>query len=76
VQNARKVIRIDKCFTTAADMFLYFGQRTGIPSPFMNPTFLRQYVPRMLAGTAKKTDQRRYLDDTLDFLDQQLMRKL
>jgi uncharacterized protein (DUF362 family) len=76
VVNARRIIRVDKCFTTAADMFLYFGARTGIPSPFFDRGFLGRYVPAMLADAARKLVNGRYLEDAGDFFKQQFMRKL
>jgi len=76
VKNARRTVRIDKCFTTAADMFLYFGTRTGIPSPFFNPAFLGQYLTAMLGDAAKKLFNGRYLEDAGDFFKQQFMRRI
>lgn len=76
VVNARRVIRVDKCFTTAADMFLYFGARTGIPSPFFDRGFLGQYVPALLGDAAQKLFNGRYLEDARDFFQQQFMRRL
>jgi uncharacterized protein (DUF362 family) len=76
VINARKVLRIDKCFTTSADMFMTFGARLGMPSPFLDRKFLGQYVPSMLAGTAKKLTGGRYADDAVHFVKHQLLRKL
>lgn len=76
VVNARKVSRIDKCFTTSADMFMLFGARLGLKSPFFDRRFLGNYVPTMLAGTAKKLTGGRFVDDAAHFVKHQLLRKL
>ena len=76
IVNARKEIRIDKCFTTASDMFMAIGGRLGIKSPFFDRDFLRDYVPSMLTGTMKKVVNRRFTDDAAHFFKNSLLRKL
>jgi uncharacterized protein (DUF362 family) len=76
VENARRVASMDNCFVTASDMFMVIGNRTGIPSPFFDPVFLRSYVPKLLAGSVKKLFNGRYIQDAVDFIQRQFFRKL
>jgi len=76
VKNAKYVMKIEKCFVTAADMILLVGNRTGIKSPFMDPKFLAQMVPAVLAGAVRKTFNGRYLQDVGEFVVQHLLRRL
>jgi len=76
IENARRVVRINKCFTTAADMFLVFGNHTGIKSPFFNPRFLGPYLAAAAKASLQKLFNGRYLEDAGDFFSQQFMRKL
>lgn len=70
--NAKKVVHIDKCFTTAADMFLFTRQKMDIPNPFFDPKFLRAYLSAMLAAVGNKIIKGRYLQDIGHFFSQRL----
>jgi len=76
ILNPGKVVNINKCFTTASDMFLIVGNRTGIKSPFFDPKFLSQYVPYLLFSIGKKLVNGRYLQDIAYFASQGLFRKI
>jgi len=76
IKNAKFVSRINKCFVTASDMFLIVGNRTGMKSPFFDPSFLSKYVAMLLASMAVKTFNGRYLQDFGYYLDQHFFRKI
>lgn len=76
IHNAREVVRIDKCFTTATDLFLTTRNRMGIDNPFFSAMFLRELVPTMLRATGSKLRNRRYAQDLRHFLSQHLLRRV
>ena len=47
VVNARKVVRIKKCFTTASDLTRSVGLRLGIPTPVTDPRMVGGLVKNM-----------------------------
>ena len=48
ILNAKKVIHIDKCFTTAGDIIQIIRNQIGIPSPIMDLSNLPTYVSAYL----------------------------
>lgn len=76
VENARKVIRIDKCFTTASDMNLSLGHRLGMPAITRDPGFLKDYVGAITAASMRKLLGLRYAQDIGHFLTRGLIRRV
>ena len=74
--NAKKIIHIDKCFTTAVDMIMKIGHRMGMPSPFRDPAFLMPYAKAILAASFRKCLSLRYLQDMVYFMTRGLLRKI
>jgi hypothetical protein len=74
--NAKKIIHIDKCFTTAMDMIMKTGHRMGMPSPFRDSAFLMPYAKAMLAASFRKCVSLRYLQDMVYFVSRGLLRKI
>ena len=74
--NAKKIIHIDKCFTTAMDMIMKVGHRMGMPSPFRDPVFLMPYAKATLAASFRKCVSLRYLQDVVYFMKRGLLRKI
>jgi hypothetical protein len=76
VVNAAEVVRVDKCFTTATDMFLATGNRMGVPNPFRDPKILKHFVPAAARASVAKLASGRYLEDVRHFLSQHLTRRV
>lgn len=76
VVNARKVIRMDKCFTTAGDMMQTISFKLGMPSPFLDPPFLFNYLRALGGAVVRKIISLRYLQDVWHFMTKQLTRRL
>ena len=76
IVNAKKVIHIDKCFTTATDMIMKVSHRMGMPSPFRDPGFLMPYAKAVLTASFRKCVSLRYLQDMFYFMQRGLLRKI
>ena len=76
VRNAKSVVRIDKCFTTASDMTMQIGHRLGMPSPLMQPDVSLPLVADMARAAWHKTVGMRYLQDVGRFAAKQLIRRV
>ena len=76
VVNAKRVFRIDKCFTTASDMAFVAGHRLGMPSPTTNPKALLPLLGAIAVASMKKTINLRYFQDFGHFLSKSLIRRI
>ena len=76
IVNAKKVIRIDRCFTTAGEMLQSMGTKLGIRSPLLDPSFSLPLVYYMLSASMMKSVKRRYLQDMGHFLAKSLAKRL
>jgi uncharacterized protein (DUF362 family) len=76
IVNAKKVIHIDKCFTTATDMIIKVSHRMGMKSPFRDPSFLIPFGKAVLAAAFRKCVSLRYLQDMVYFVTRGLLRKI
>jgi len=76
IVNARKIIHIDKCFTTATDMIMKVSHRMGMKSPFRDPAFLIPFGKAALAASFRKCVSLRYLQDMVYFVSRGLLRKI
>lgn len=76
IVNAGKIIRIDKCFTTAADMILKMSHRLGMPSPMKDIDFALPLAKAALAASLKKTVNFRYLQDIGYFMTRHLTKRV
>ncbi len=76
VVNARKVVRIDSCTTTAVEMTEIIRGRLGIPTPLFAPSQILPLAGSMLAASWKKLVNLRYGQDVLHFLKRGLLKKI
>jgi len=74
--NARRVVRLDKCFTTAGDMILSIGHRLGMPAINRDPALLADLITSAAKASARKTVSLRYLQDINHFLTKSLVRRV
>ena len=74
--NARKVVRIDSCTTTAVEMTEIIRGRLGIPTPLYAPSQIIPLAGAMLAASWKKLINLRYGQDMLHFLKRGLLKKI
>jgi hypothetical protein len=76
VVNGRKITRLDKCFTTAGDMMQTISYKLGMPSPFLDRTFLLPYLGALATSFLKKVLSLRYLQDMGNFVKKSLVRRI
>jgi hypothetical protein len=76
VVNARKVVKIDSCTTTAVEMTEIIRGRLGIPTPLFAPSQILPLAGAMLAASWKKLINLRYGQDALHFLKRGLLKKI
>jgi uncharacterized protein (DUF362 family) len=76
ISNAKKVIHIDKCFTTATDMNLSIGHKLGIPAATRDPKFLLDLLVAASAAMGRKMISMRYFQDIGHFLAKGLIRRI
>ena len=76
ITNAKKVIHLDKCFTTAGDMNLSIGHKLGMPAVTRDPTFLTHLLGAAFKASARKVASMRYLQDIHYFLSKSLVRRV
>ena len=76
ITHAAKIIRIDKCFTTAVDMTFKLGGRLGMRSPIADPKRLIEHCWAMAAASLNKTLNGRYLQDVTYFITKKLDKRI
>jgi uncharacterized protein (DUF362 family) len=76
INNARKVVRIDKCFTTASDMSIQIGPWLGMPFPTVNPKFMLPYLGAVASAGLHKLISLRYFQDLGYFISNRLIRNI
>lgn len=74
--NAKKVIHIDKCFTTASDMLLKTGARLGMRPPVFDLDYIRPALKAIFVSSFKKTVNLRYAQDVAHFVTKKLERRI
>ncbi len=76
IRNAKKIIHIDKCFTTATDMNLMIGHKLGMPAVTRDPQFLKDLIRAAAVAMGKKIISMRYFQDIGHFLAKGLIRRI
>ncbi len=76
VKNARKIVRLDKCPATTGDMNLGIGNKLGMQSPFLEPSYLLPFVGNMLIASLMKHKNGRYLQDMANFITRDLEKRI
>ncbi len=74
--NAKKITRIDKCFTTASDMNLAIGHKLGMPAITRNLPFMLELAGAMNRASLNKLIKGRYFQDIGTFAYRHLLRRL
>ncbi|MCP3952869.1 MAG: DUF362 domain-containing protein [Desulfobacterales bacterium] len=75
-RNAKKVTRIDNCFTTAVDLAQIIRGRLGIPAPILDTAETLPLAGHILKAAAVKTVSGRYLQDVGSFLKRGLQKRI
>ena len=76
VSNAKKIIHIKKCFTTASDMNLKLANRLGMRSPMKDIRGLAPLFWNMLVASVRKIFTLRYFQDVHHFFTKSLIRRV
>jgi len=76
VINAKKITRIDKCFTTASDMLQIMSGRLGIRSALRDPSLILPLLYYITWASLMKSVKLRYLQDMWHFITKSLLKKL
>jgi uncharacterized protein (DUF362 family) len=76
LKDARKVVHLDKCFTTSADMSLRCGGRLGVKSPMQDSKFALPLARGVLGAAARKWIHLRYPQDIAYFVAKKLERRV
>jgi hypothetical protein len=76
LRNARKVIKIDRCFTTVSDMMIRCGGRLGMPVLTSNPKYILPIVQAMMGAAARKLVKGRYAQDIGYFIAKRLDKRI
>lgn len=74
--NAKKIIKIDNCFTTAVDLAQRIRGRLGIPAPIMDPAEVMPLAGAMLSASFRKLINQRYFQDIGHFLTRGLQKRI
>jgi hypothetical protein len=76
ITRAKKIIRIDKCFTTAADMNLSIGHRLGLKSLTLDFKFMFDFIVTLHQASARKLISGRYIQDIWYFMTHGLLKRI
>lgn len=76
LKNARKVIHLDRCFTTVSDMMIQFGWMLGMPAPITERKFVVPIALGMLESSFHKIINFRYLQDIWYFISKKLDKRI
>lgn len=74
--NARKIIAIDSCTTTAVEMTEVIRGRLGIPTPLYAPSQIAPLMGAMLVASMKKMINLRYAQDIAHFIKRGLLKRI
>jgi uncharacterized protein (DUF362 family) len=76
IGNAKKVISIDNCFTTAVDLAIIIRGRLGMPAPFQDPKEMLPLIYHLAVAVFMKIIHLRYLQDIGHFIKTILPKKI
>ena len=76
VVNAKKIIKIDSCTTTAVEITQVIRGRLGIPTPLFAPSQILPLMGAMLTASVKKAINLRYLQDIGHFIKRGLLKRI
>jgi uncharacterized protein (DUF362 family) len=76
IVNAKKIRKIDKCVMTTSDLNLGIGNKLGMKSPFLEPSYLLNFVYNLMASSVKKHVNLRYFQDITHFIQKDLEKRL
>lgn len=76
IRNAKRITRIDNCFTTAVDLAMTIRGRLGIPAPIQTPSEVLPLVYNALIASFQKMVRLRYLQDIGHFLKRGLQKRI
>ncbi len=76
IKNARKIKKIDKCYTTVTDMTIQCGAGLGLPAPILDPAFVLPFARGMTGASLRKLVKMRYAQDVVHFLTKSLERRI
>jgi hypothetical protein len=74
--NAKKITRIDNCFTTAVDMAQTIRGRLGMPTPIQAPAEILPLIYNALIASVMKMINLRYLQDIGHFIKRGLQKRI
>lgn len=76
IVNAKKITKIDNCFTTAVDMAQTIRGRLGMPAPIQAPSEILPLIYNALIASSKKIISLRYLQDMGHFIKRGLQKRI
>ena len=76
ITNAKKIVKIDNCFTTAVEMTQTIRGRMGIPTPLYDPGQVFPLIGHAFLASVRKLFSGRYFQDIGNFLTRGLMKKI
>lgn len=76
IVNAKKITRIDNCFTTAVDMAQTIRGRLGMPTPIQAPSEILPLIYNALIASSLKIFNLRYLQDMGHFIKRGLQKRI
>ncbi len=76
IVNAKKITRIDNCFTTAVDMAQTIRGRLGMPAPIQAPSEILPLIYNALIASSRKMVSLRYLQDMGHFVKRGLQKRI
>ncbi|MFO7560004.1 MAG: DUF362 domain-containing protein [Desulfobacterales bacterium] len=76
IMNAKKITRIDNCFTTAVDLAQTIRGRLGMPSPVLDPKEILPLIRNILTASIVKCFSLRYFQDIGSFLKRGLQKRI
>jgi uncharacterized protein (DUF362 family) len=76
VVNAKKIVKIDNCFTTAVDLAQTIRGRLGIPAPILDAEEVLPLVKNFAIASIVKLLSFRYFQDIVFFLKRGLQKRI
>jgi uncharacterized protein (DUF362 family) len=76
IVNAKKITRIDNCFTTAVDLAQTIRGRLGMPAPIQAPSEILPLIYNALIASSRKMISLRYFQDMGHFIIRGLQKRI